>query len=216
MVANQRKNRWYCFDNPSNDSTAVMITEWMDAKVTRMMMPIHHICICSATGLLIWYIVMDLAWCLFYWLYLTTGIHLYRDTEAEPHLPCQRFYFTWCRIWIYMRICYCELASDRGWMKWLCEPVMWPRCSQTHTWCRRGEDSGMLNRRALIHGNSTTGACMCHHYAARVGGNVCPWWGVPMLCGAFEVSVVEHKLVRCYSIAFQSITGNGAVYSADM
>lgn len=71
-------------DYHSNDSTAVMITEWMDAKVTSMMMPIHHICICSATGLLIWYIVMDLAWCLFYWLHLTTGIHLYRDTEAEP------------------------------------------------------------------------------------------------------------------------------------
>ena len=48
-------------------------------------------------------------------------------------------------------------------------------------------------------------SCMCHHHAAEISCNGSSCWGLHLLYGTFEATVVEHYL--------QNITGNAIVYS---
>lgn len=64
-------------------------------------------------------------------------------------------------------------------------------------------DSGILNLRALIHGNNPIGAACAT--IMQLKSVVTAWWGLHLLYGTFETSVVEHYL--------QNITGNVIVYA---
>lgn len=107
----------------------------------------------------------------FHRLYFIDSTWLRESIYTERGRAQSRYYYLFItllashapfHIYIYIWICYlCLHQTGLNQMAFASLKCVPGARSQTHLWCCRSEDSGMLNLSPLIHGNNTTGPQAC-------------------------------------------------------